>query len=706
MLSHIVLALSALVGAACTAPAGAQLQPRGGPTRLALLVAINEYHPTTPPIFGTLRGALHDVQAFEEVLRGRFGYRKEDIKVLRNEAATLQGFLAAFDQHLLRRAGPDTEVVLYFVGHGSMVPDPTNREIRNQGDDKARDSTWLLHDSRADGRDGEWDLSDDALFSLAQRLTATGTSLVVISDSCHSGGSLRGADEQARDGLWTPRVAAYGSNPVTGTAAWPAWPAGVPFLDDDRRENDDLPRTVHLAACSNFERAWEGIFFPSREPRVRGAFTYALVDALRRAKAGATWRQLARQTRANLQAIEALRELQTPWTQGDLSRVALGGAASAPVDGFEVRPGIGRKIVVGGGSLHGVQEGAGLRLLDGVSGQDLGSARVLTADYGESIAEWDGEPPDLAADRVVLAHLVGMPADAPRLRVHFADAALGRLLATDSMVLACERAGAHYVLEGTPPVLRTMEGIPVWPRAGTAEPSGDDSARADFWRRGFREEMQFQGLWRLGTQAQGQLKDAELAFVAPRDEQLLEPGGNAVVFTPAVLQDEGGEPRLRIPTEAAQRGLLARGAGRLALTVLEIRNQNRGEAHLAVLCLTENREIIPLRIDGPDKTVKSGEPIAPIRIHLTAPDAAAWPLDRAMRERYLVLFTRGHIDFAEFLAQRTSTSRSADDVPPGLRAVLQRSRTRSAEPPAEVNQTGWGALAADILIERADEKGR
>src|SRR5438309_1850195 len=82
-------------------------------TRRALLVGINEYLPADPnavakpwtpsalrpvPVYGkasrsklnSLEGAVNDAEQMADVLEQRFGFRKENIKILRNGEATAE----------------------------------------------------------------------------------------------------------------------------------------------------------------------------------------------------------------------------------------------------------------------------------------------------------------------------------------------------------------------------------------------------------------------------------------------------------------------------------------------------------------------------------------------------------------------------------------------------------------------------------------
>jgi hypothetical protein len=89
------------------------------------------------------------------------------VLVLRDEEATHERVVRAFDEWLIRRAGPDTEVVFWYSGHGSRVPDASSSPA---SETDGLDSTLVLYDSRAVDPQGAYDLSDDALYSLLAAL--------------------------------------------------------------------------------------------------------------------------------------------------------------------------------------------------------------------------------------------------------------------------------------------------------------------------------------------------------------------------------------------------------------------------------------------------------------------------------------------------------------------------------------------------------
>lgn len=85
--------------------------------KFALLVGIDRYGGDSLD----LKGASTDVELQKLLLQYRFGFPAENILVLTGEKATREGIEAAFQEHLIDRAGPDDTVVFHFSGHGARI---------------------------------------------------------------------------------------------------------------------------------------------------------------------------------------------------------------------------------------------------------------------------------------------------------------------------------------------------------------------------------------------------------------------------------------------------------------------------------------------------------------------------------------------------------------------------------------------------------
>lgn len=139
----------------------------------ALLVGINEQ---------PLRGCLNDVKAMRELLVDLYGFQTNDIRLLADSEASTQAIVDRLDW--LAQGGSDQAVrVFHYAGHGHSIPD----ENRDEADGK--DEALAPYDHRSRGY-----LIDDKLGEIYDRFGAN-SNLTLIMDSCHSGSSQRGEED-------------------------------------------------------------------------------------------------------------------------------------------------------------------------------------------------------------------------------------------------------------------------------------------------------------------------------------------------------------------------------------------------------------------------------------------------------------------------------------------------------------------------------
>src|SRR4051812_47392441 len=140
----------------------------------ALLIGINKYQ-----IDGAdLRGCVNDVQDLSAALVECYGFKKSDITVLTDGAATKKAMQSGI-KALLRDSKKGDVAVVHYSGHGSNVPDDNGDE--SDGRDEILCPTDL-----------NWDdpLRDDWLRTTFDSLKP-GVNLTVIMDCCHSGTNTR-----------------------------------------------------------------------------------------------------------------------------------------------------------------------------------------------------------------------------------------------------------------------------------------------------------------------------------------------------------------------------------------------------------------------------------------------------------------------------------------------------------------------------------
>src|SRR3954454_20643545 len=255
--------LSAKVFAACAIVAAA-LHAGAAPHRRALLVGINDYtastlaaRPRGVPAPGrgwpNLGGAVNDVEIMRDMLVAAYGFDRNDIVTLTDQAATRDAILRGIDQHLVNPAAKDDVILFYYAGHGSQVRNSLSDER-----DKL-DESLVPADSRA----GAPDIRDKELRMLFNRILDHGARLTVILDNCHSSSGARGLGTGAR-------------------------PRGVKPDLRDVADGVNVPRpesrgALVLAAAQDVDTAWE---MRDSEGKFHGAFSWAWMRAMRDSASG------------------------------------------------------------------------------------------------------------------------------------------------------------------------------------------------------------------------------------------------------------------------------------------------------------------------------------------------------------------------------------------------------------------------------------
>jgi len=163
-----------------------------------------------------------------------------------------------------RDEGKEAVIVLHYSGHGSQMDDP----LHEKPDGKSE--TIVPYDSRVGNG---FDIVDHEINDFAIDLSEQTSNVTLIFDSCHSGTVSRG-DE--------PAIARL-------------------LKEDDQRHQPKYRRrherqtiaasSVTLSAAASFQRAYERNKRRPGEP-ADGVFTYYLVQALKRAHRGTTYREL------------------------------------------------------------------------------------------------------------------------------------------------------------------------------------------------------------------------------------------------------------------------------------------------------------------------------------------------------------------------------------------------------------------------------
>jgi hypothetical protein len=242
----------------------------------ALCVGINEY-----PIPGNdLMGCVNDANDWRALLVEEFDFPASDVTVMTDSDATRKAMLDGL-KGLLEGSSSGDVLVFTNSSHGSYIPDTS-------GDEETYDEVICPYDTRDEV------LSDDDLRGVLDTLPA-GVSMIVISDSCHSGSNTRApVNDLLPPKYHTPDdLRARFLNP----ALIPKLARRGPILSDPRGAR---PRTrvahpesgmnhVLLSGCRDSEVSWDAKIGDD----YHGAMSYHALQAIRDAGSSITWAELA-----------------------------------------------------------------------------------------------------------------------------------------------------------------------------------------------------------------------------------------------------------------------------------------------------------------------------------------------------------------------------------------------------------------------------
>jgi hypothetical protein len=242
----------------------------------AFLVGINRYQ-----IAGAdLRGCVNDVKDLGAALVEFHGFKKSDITVLTDLAATKKAMQAGI-KALIRGSSKGDVALIHYSGHGSHVPDD------NGDESDGRDEILCPADL-------DWDdpLRDDWLRTTLDGVK-TGVNLTVIMDCCHSGTNTR--EVLPPD---APVKQRYLPSPFTLKAVESGRSEPRKVSSELRnssraaRKAKDIVKAelpeVLLTGCRDTQTSADAFI----NGKFNGALTFALVDAIRKSRGRLTYRQM------------------------------------------------------------------------------------------------------------------------------------------------------------------------------------------------------------------------------------------------------------------------------------------------------------------------------------------------------------------------------------------------------------------------------
>jgi hypothetical protein len=326
-------------------------------TRRALLIGIDKYVPgasvssagtaagkTTPASrradWTDLDGAVNDVDALQQILIARFGFKAEDIRILRNHEATRERILSETKKWLIDSAAPGDVSFFFYAGHGSQV-----KNSRSEEADQLDESIVP-----ADANKGTPDIRDKELAILFGAAVERKLRLTIVFDSCHSGSIGRGAPKPIR----------------------------FRFLQPDDRDVADPSRpaapesrgALVLSAAQDYELAAET---RDEEGRSHGLFSWAFLRTLRSMPVNQSADRLFLQVRALMQSGDMMQSPVLATTverrRAPLFGTETQGSGAVAVAVQNVDP--NSSVILQGGVAAGIRRNAELRQAGEVSNTPL-----------------------------------------------------------------------------------------------------------------------------------------------------------------------------------------------------------------------------------------------------------------------------------------------------------------------------------------------
>lgn len=252
----------------------------------ALFVGIDRYHAAPP-----LHGAVADIGAMEALLTERIPRESLELRTLRNDEATRAAIIDGFLSHLCE-ARADDIALFYFCGHGSQEPCPDEWRILEP---EGKNQTLVPVDART----GDvFDIADKELSALIHEVASRGPQVVVVTDSCHSGGNTRDDSDSSDEGD-TARTAP--ASTMRPRALGDYLELARTLYDPARTAEHGRPepRHVAIAACQSDQTAKE---VPRGQPNTRGAFSTAFEHAVRSLGPSATYVELVNMVRTKVRS--------------------------------------------------------------------------------------------------------------------------------------------------------------------------------------------------------------------------------------------------------------------------------------------------------------------------------------------------------------------------------------------------------------------
>lgn len=343
------------------------------PRKRALLVGVSDYcRDKTGAECNRARGkywwdlnSANDVDALERtLLSDRFGFKREDVKVLKTNAETThKNLINTFKSFLIEQTSPGDIVYFHFSGHGTQVPDDrTMGENPKVGDEFDGADESIIPSDYITREDGSNNIRDDELEQLLAGLS--GRHVTVTVDSCYSGTITRGGLRLVR-GMKSQRAL------TTNPRGAPDGPSGI-FA-----QGASLPASlVVISAARNNQLASET--YDAAAKKDMGALSYSLIRTLSESGSETTYRDLFEKI-----SSEITREIdnQNPQLEGSRDNILFSGTVLEPKPYINLKV-EQRKVMLQAGSLQGMSKGSHFSFYaigkDSRNGSPLAQGEIVT----------------------------------------------------------------------------------------------------------------------------------------------------------------------------------------------------------------------------------------------------------------------------------------------------------------------------------------
>ena len=346
------------------------------PNKVALIVAVSNYDPSTG--WDNLSSEA-DVKLVTEALKKQ-GFKSENIAILRDKDADLNGITSAIDKYLTGKVKKDQDdiAVFHFSGHGQQMMDDNGDE----GD--GLDEALVPYDAPLAYNPNENkhlrdDLLEKKLNEVRLALGSKGSLLVVV-DACHSGTSTRGSGKTR------------GSTRIYAPSGY------VPKKELTTSENfgitgaeEDMAPMTGFFASGPFEQNAEASL-PGGEGC--GSLSLAFSRALSKADKKMSYKALFEDIKIQMSALVPQ---QTPMAEGDLDTEILGGNVLPKTNHYllEKKDDI---LTIPVGTLYGIYEGTTVKLYpadtrDTATTKPVARGKITSAGVYSSIVELEKQLP-------------------------------------------------------------------------------------------------------------------------------------------------------------------------------------------------------------------------------------------------------------------------------------------------------------------------